>query len=829
MRRAVPILVAGGVTFKVATFETLLSLNAGAQGLGQIGKVVTVYPESDLQAVTLAIALDGATRDLAGPAVPSDRPLRPGSLVHYRYGAFQLLPMQTKERGIVPGIRLPDGSLVPDDRSARYRPPASVDDPFAAAGFTTVQPLTALIGGRYLITATLNASARGSVHTAVDTATFTPRVVKRAARHAIIGAGRQDACDRLRVEFEVLSRLAGDPCVPAVHDLVEQNGELFLVMDDIVGPTLSQKIVEMIGQGSLPTPEQVFAWGRELATAVQRLHNAGFLLCDLKPSNILVTETGALRLIDFDVAQPLDGDNIHRAGTPGYLAPEVLGDSKFDVRADVYSLGAVLYFLITGAEPALAPDPRRLLSRPPSLLNTQVPRRLTGLIRACLDPRPEHRPQSMLEVDALLGTISKTGTGTRGRRLSHVHIGDPISTVERLTATICRAVQGESAHAGWNVPETARVPQRTLYDGTAGVLLALAEIVEVLGDIDARSALSESAHRFAASSPPDGESGGCLYAGEGGVALALLRCGEVLADDWLIDRAVEVGHAVALLPLDGLDLTAGSAGRVRANLRLWRGTSRREFLDAARIAGSHLVEAAVTVGDGLRWPDATLEMDTVPRERSQDGQPPAWLGYAHGAAGIGDVLLDLWEITAEPRFWHAAQGAARRLIQLAVPVFPDRTGFNWPRTEGGAPGPGFWCHGAAGIGYFFLHAATLELTPDAEEVAHRAARAVAQSTRWAGPTLCHGLAGNLAFLCRMDRETGSNRYRRDSAAFNSLLQTWLHSRDGVLTCLGGEPVPSSPSYMTGYSGVAAALLCLAASRDLPDLARPRTPSSMVAT
>jgi hypothetical protein len=827
LRATLPILVAAGVTCKVATFPTLVALNAGGHGLAQIGKVITAYPANDRQSVELAIELDAATRGLAGPVVPSDRPLRPGSLVHYRYGAFQMVPMQTKDRGVLPGLRLPDGTLIHDDRSPLYRVPAGIDDLFASAGFTTVQSLKALIGGRYLITSTLHVSARGSVHTVLDTATFSPRVVKRAARHAVVGVGQRDAQDRLRMEFAILTRLAGDPCVPAVHDLIEQDGELFLVMDDIAGPTLSQTVEEMKGAGSLPTTEGVIAWGRELAAGVQRIHDAGYVLCDLKPSNILVTATGALRIIDFDIAQPLNGTRIDRAGTRGYLAPEVRDNLAFDVRADIYSFGAVLYFLVTGAEPELAPDPERLLQRSPSRLNPAVPRRLAGVIRSCLDPRPDNRPRSMLQVDALLAAIPRAAAPMH--RDAATRARDPIPTVKRLTAAICRAAQAEHAGADWDSPMADRMSQRTLYDGTAGVLLALAEIVEVLGDPHARSTLSETVSRFASTPPPDGESGAGLYGGEGGVALALLRCGQVLADDRCIARAVDVGRTVASLAHEVPDLIVGSAGRVRANLQLWSGTGLSEFLDAAIAAGAHLVETAQEVGDGLRWLDASIPRDALPQEHSQGSQPRAWLGYAHGAAGIGDVLLDLWEVTGEVRFRRAAEGAARRLVECAVPVLPDGDGLNWPRTEGAPPEPGFWCHGSAGIGRFFLHAAALGLLPDAEEVAHGAARAVAGSTRWAGPTLCHGLAGNLAFLGRMERETGNRGYRHDIASFECLLRTWLQTRDGLLVSVGGEPDAVTPSYMTGYAGVAVALLCHATGRDLPDLARPWTASPVASS
>src|SRR5688500_17764856 len=87
LRQVLPVLLAEGVEFKLAISpDALAALNDGSGGLAQVGKFITVYPSDDAQLIRLAVTLDGATRGLRGPRISSDRPLRPGSLVHYRYG-----------------------------------------------------------------------------------------------------------------------------------------------------------------------------------------------------------------------------------------------------------------------------------------------------------------------------------------------------------------------------------------------------------------------------------------------------------------------------------------------------------------------------------------------------------------------------------------------------------------------------------------------------------------------------------------------------------------------------------------------------------------------
>ena len=127
LNRALPLLLAEDSHFKlVATSAQLQTLNNGEGGHSQIGKFITIYPNNDQQAVRLAVALDRATAGLRGPAIPSDRPLRPGSLVFYRYGAFSYRWVQSNRGQMLPALQAPDGTLVPDTRSAGRRPGAAI-------------------------------------------------------------------------------------------------------------------------------------------------------------------------------------------------------------------------------------------------------------------------------------------------------------------------------------------------------------------------------------------------------------------------------------------------------------------------------------------------------------------------------------------------------------------------------------------------------------------------------------------------------------------------------------------------------------------------------
>src|SRR5262245_18979843 len=163
LRRVLPVLVNARVAFKVvASSRELQQLNQGLGGLSQIGKFLTIYPTNDKEAVKLAIALDRATVGLEGPDIPSDRRLRPGSLVHFRYGGFHRRLMQTSAGELFPYIIGANGDLVPDQRGIHYTPPEGIDDPFLAAGAAAaVDQPSSLLGGRYFVARTVHRTARG--------------------------------------------------------------------------------------------------------------------------------------------------------------------------------------------------------------------------------------------------------------------------------------------------------------------------------------------------------------------------------------------------------------------------------------------------------------------------------------------------------------------------------------------------------------------------------------------------------------------------------------------------------------------------------------------
>jgi formylglycine-generating enzyme required for sulfatase activity/predicted Ser/Thr protein kinase len=271
--------------------------------------------------------------------------------------------------------------------------------------------------GRYVIEQYLGSGGMGVVYRAEDT------LLKRPVALKLLDVDDDGPTDGLRArllrEAQFAARVEHDR-IARVYDVGEHKGSAFVAMEFVRGETLRQCMVNR----SMGLAD-VLALGKQIAEGLAALHDAGVLHRDLKPENVMITEAGAVKLLDFGLARGLEGAPRSEAaeaggapapltnlsGTPGYMAPEQYAGAPLDARVDIFALGVVLYELVTGERPfraGTATEAQASMGEPPDLERgpwSQVPEGLRAVVARALDLDPNARFANGAEALAALGQV----------------------------------------------------------------------------------------------------------------------------------------------------------------------------------------------------------------------------------------------------------------------------------------------------------------------------------------------------------------------------------------------------------------------------------------
>lgn len=256
---------------------------------------------------------------------------------------------------------------------------------------------------------------------------------------------RDEALARFRREERLLRRLH-HPHLVSLIDSGEIAGKPFLILEWLPGPDLFTRVVE---RGPLSIGDTL-AVGRAAADVLSFLHGEGVIHRDLKPSNFSFDGAGVLRLIDLGLAaDPTALQTVTTRGaflgTVGFAAPEVAAGEEAGPESDVYGLGMVLYWCLTGRAPFTGSTERTVLRRQardevlsPSVLRSRIPAALTDLVRAMLEADPGKRPPGARGVAEALERISPNDV-SRGGRTKRVRRTGPTPPPEAARPPVPRS------------------------------------------------------------------------------------------------------------------------------------------------------------------------------------------------------------------------------------------------------------------------------------------------------------------------------------------------------------------------------------------------------
>jgi eukaryotic-like serine/threonine-protein kinase len=311
--------------------------------------------------------------------------------------------------------------------------------------------IDSLFDGRYRIVRKLGAGGMANVYLAEDQELGRRVAIKILNdRHA----NDDQFVERFRREAKNAAALT-HPNIVSIYDRGEAEGTYYIAMEYLDGRSLKELIVS---RG--PAPVNVaLEYARQILGALRFAHRHGIVHRDIKPHNVLVDGEGRLKVTDFGIAragasQMTEAGSI--VGTAQYLSPEQAHGSAVDQRSDLYSLGVVLYELLTGVAPFQGDTPVEIAMKhlshaaePPSTLRPDIPHELDWVVMRALAKDPEERYQSAEEMDADLERVA---------RGAPVAAATEESATQVMRAPVMPSVAGPAAAATMIAPRRAALP-----------------------------------------------------------------------------------------------------------------------------------------------------------------------------------------------------------------------------------------------------------------------------------------------------------------------------------------------------------------------------------
>ncbi|NED50679.1 serine/threonine protein kinase [Micromonospora sp. BL1] len=607
--------------------NVLVALNAKYAPRSASGKAVTIYPVDEAALRLILEELDPLLAGLSGPYILSDLRYGAGPL-YVRYGGFRRMECLDDAGQLVPAIRDPDGTLVPDVRRPVFAPPSWATLPEFLRPHLAAR--TAGSGGElpYRVERTLHFSNAGGVYQAVRTTDGKRVVLKEARPYAGFDEHRQDSVARMRRERWALEKLAGVPGVPEVYGSVEAGGHHFLVQEFLD----AQSLHVWLGCNhpwvvlADPTPDDFAAFTKRalaIAERIERLlaavHERGVVFGDLHLGNVMVHADDSVSLIDFELAF----DAAQADWRPGLGATGFTSRDRSGADLDRYALAAVRLGMFMTLNRVVALDPDKVVQY--------------------AHEAERHFPLPAGWADEIIAELRPPGAKVHkpcGDEPLAVDLDASLPDWSAATRSMARAIMASATPDREDrlFPGDTRqfsVGGLNLAYGAAGVLWALSATGQ--GRWPGHEEWLLSAVRRQTGMRPG------FYDGAAGVAYALHHLGHEEAAYDLVARWG--GGPGAVLPMD---LFSGYAGVGLNLLHLGRAAGESSWRTDALAIGDRLADAVRSGNPNL------------PRGERRPPRTPVEAGLMRGWSGVALFLLRLYEETGDRGLLDAAVTAVHR-------------------------------------------------------------------------------------------------------------------------------------------------------------------------
>ena len=349
--------------------------------------------------------------------------------------------------------------------------------------------------GRYRILRELGRGAMGIVYLAEDT-----QLARRVAIKMIALTGPEPERDQHEARFRQEARAAGGvshPAIVTIYDAGREGDVAFIAMELVEG----RELRELIREGSL-SPARAIELAALVADGLGYAHERGVIHRDIKPGNIMVLDDGRVKVMDFGIAR-LQQPTVKTQtgvllGSPQYMSPEQISGAEVDGRADIFSLGVVLYEMVTGVRPFDAPDLSQVLfwavnmpAKPPSERRPGLPAVVDYILARAMRKKPEERYATAAEFAADLrrcleevraaesaiafapgdtvpldaAALPRQGERMELRPSRHFDAADGLARLSVMPPD-----PGTQSRGGWTVPRGK--PRRRRLDRSSAILLA---------------------------------------------------------------------------------------------------------------------------------------------------------------------------------------------------------------------------------------------------------------------------------------------------------------------------------------------------------------------